>query len=593
MCLSRKYSNPDPVEWCEQNIALDYGKFKGSNHPLMLEPLRAAVRNRGGITGLIGSVQHIKTLTAQLWHLYGLAMEPTRAAVYDLTESALKEFSDDKFTPLIDSTDGITRTVPNQAYRRTKFYTSNNFGFVRLLSANVLAARNSKTLERVSCDESWDYGENWLDQIRDRMSSYPWSWQMFLPSSGQTKGSELDQLWQRSTQKVWHVPCPCCGEMIPYIWTAPKVGDTVGAGGMRWASSGEYTDEHGEIDWQALADSVYYECPKCGGRIDSDIGKQKERNKAGRYIQMNPNGDPALDFYHYNPIAHVPWPKLVEQFKVAQIERDRGNLKPLENFIRKRLAESWSEADYISGDVAQESAGGYNLGEDWDAPRQFIFGTIDVQKDSYYYVVRSFALVNGVMRSRLLDRGHVITVAEMRHAFDRWNIPQNRLGSGGACRVFIDGNYNTNQVQRIAAENGWMVFRGDAAKDYLNQDGLRRIYSDLKIVDVFDGTGMMQGHRVGQFYFSKQSAKNRLSLLRSLKDNHGNFVWTHADDAGAEYLKQLNSWAKIEKEKSNGERFFDWINRNRDDHYFDTEAMAIVCASMCKDLNIESRATIS
>ena len=577
----------DPLTWCERNISLDYGRFNRAHHPLIVEPLQAAADNRGGIVGLVGSVQHIKTLAAQLWQLYGLAIEPTRAAMYDLTEGALKEFSDDKFTPLIDSTDAITRTIPNQGYRRTKFYTSHNYGFIRLLSANVLAARNSKTLERVSCDESWDYKENWLDQIRDRMSSYPWSWQMFLPSSGQTKGGELDGLWERSRKKTWHVKCDCCGELVPYIWRSKAVGDEIPVGGMRWASKSDYINSEGSLDWSALAASVYYECQLCGGRMEPGLGKQKERNLTGEYIALNPGGDPSIDFYQYNAMAHIPWPKLVEQFVLANQERERGNLDALENFVRKRLAEAWSEADYVSGDVQKTARGGYNLGEDWAVPGQFIFCTVDVQKDSFYFVIRSFAIVEGVLRSRLLERGHVITVGEIREACDKWKIPQHPIGSGGACRVFMDGNYNTTNVQRIAYENGWMVFRGDAAKDYMNQDGMRRIYSDLKVVDAFDGTMNASSARVGQFFFSQQSARNRLSIIRELKDNHGDPVWTHADDAGDQYERQINSWAKIAKRKPDGSMFYDWINRDREDHYFDCEKMAMVCASMCKSLQID------
>ena len=168
MLLLNKYEKIDPIEWSEQNISLDYGNFNPEFHPLLVEPLNALANSRGKTVGLIGSVQHIKTLIAQMWHLYCLHIEPGRAAMYDLTESALKEFSDDKFTPLIDSTDAVLNLIPNQPYRRTKFFTSTNFGAIRLLSANVLAARNSKTLERISADESWAYGHNWLDQIKDR-----------------------------------------------------------------------------------------------------------------------------------------------------------------------------------------------------------------------------------------------------------------------------------------------------------------------------------------------------------------------------------------------------------------------------------------
>ena len=101
MNLLSKYKTINPVDWCERNITLDYGTFKAANHPLLVEPLQELAKSRGKTVGLIGSVQHIKTLLAQLWQLYGLQIEPSRAAMYDLTEAALKEFSDDKFTPLM------------------------------------------------------------------------------------------------------------------------------------------------------------------------------------------------------------------------------------------------------------------------------------------------------------------------------------------------------------------------------------------------------------------------------------------------------------------------------------------------------------
>ena len=147
----------DPVAWCEQNIQLDYGNFKRENHPLLVDVLRAAAESRGAYVGLIGSVQHIKTLTAQLLQLYSLHVSPASSAHYDLTGDALKEFSDDKFTPLIDSTERILKLIPDQKYRKTKLYTSTPLGHVRLLSANVIANRNSKTLERITADESWAY----------------------------------------------------------------------------------------------------------------------------------------------------------------------------------------------------------------------------------------------------------------------------------------------------------------------------------------------------------------------------------------------------------------------------------------------------
>lgn len=581
--LLDEWEDADPLDWLESNIQLDYGNFRRENHPLIVEPLRAAAQKRGGYVGLIGSVQHIKTLCAQLVQLYGLHTSPCNAAHYDLTGDALKEFSDDKFVPLIDNTETITRLIPDQPYRRTKFYTSTPYGYIRLLSAGIMANRNSKTLERITADESWAYrdDEGWLEQIHDRQSSFTWQWQMFLPSSGQTAGSQLDELWKKSTQRTWHVKCDCCGDEIPYVWKLPSINGKVPPGGMRYASTEEVTGADGLIDWVKLRESVYYQCQLCEGRMEWSAADQDRRNLAGRYIQMNANGDPDIEFYNYNAMVHVPWPELVTKWKEATIARSRGDLSKLENFVRKQLAQAWNESEYVSDDKVDAAKGGYQLGEKWldhtdSAP---IFATVDVQKDSYYVIVRQWAIVDGYLRSRLLEREHVVSTGQIADLADKWGLPQ----TGSESRVFLDGNFNTSTVQRIAADNGWMVFRGDKAKDFLDRDsGIRRMYDSPQVIDTFQGLNTRSGQRgVYQFRFSKSSALNSLFLIRSIKDHDEKPVWTYADNAGGVYERQLNAWQRISKTRVNGEVYYDFINTDaKDDHYGDAEVMNCCCASM-------------
>jgi hypothetical protein len=56
------------------------------------------------------------------------------------------------------------------------------------------------------------------------------------------------------------------------------------------------------------------------------------------------------------------------------------------------------------------------------------------------------------------------------------------------------------------------------------------------------------------------------------------------------YERQINAWAKIAKtKKSDGSVYYDWINRDKhNDHFFDCEAMQVVCAAMCKTLGTET-----
>ena len=577
----RKREDADPIDWIEKCVQLDYGYFKRHHHPLIVEPLRMAAEKRGGVVILLGSVQHIKTLTAQLIQLYGLSTSPCNSAFYDLTSEALREFSDDKWTPLLDSTNQVTRAIPDKVYCRTKFYTSTPFGYVRLLSAGIMANRNSKTLERITADESWAYkdDEGWLSQIRDRQSSFNWQWQMFLPTSGQTAGSELDEMWKRSTQRTWHVKCDCCGEEIPYIWKLPPVDGKVPPGGMRYASTNEVTNDEGGIDWVKLRESAYYQCQLCEGRMDWSPADQDRRNQSGRYIQLNEGGDPTYEAYNYNAIAHAPWPELVTKWKEATIARNRGDLSKLENFVRKQLAEAWNESDHISSEVKQNSAGGYLLGDEWDAKDQLIFCTVDVQKDSFYLVVRSWALIDGELHSRLLERAHVASVGQIKDIADKWQLKQNGLEG---TRVWLDGNYNTSAVQRLASAHGFCVFRGDKAMDFRHQDGLRRIYGEMQYIDTFQGTSKAKSERyAGQVRFSKHSALNSLFLLRSLRGENGELLWTHADNVGSDYIRQINAWQRISKTAPDGRRFYDFRNTDsKNDHYSDAETMNVVCCAM-------------
>ena len=579
-----KLKQSDPVAWCENNITLDYGKFDRTRHPLLLEPLRAAAQMRGGIVGLIGSVQHIKTLTAQLWHLYEAQVSPGRAAHYDLTKDALDSFSDDKFTPLVDNTEAILGLIPDQRHRKTKYNISMPYGFIRLLSIGVLSNRNSKTLEKAALDEAWAYasekdGGNWIEQIRDRMTSYPWTWRLFIPSSGQSAESELDQLWKRSTRRVWHVPCDHCGELIPYIWTPDPIDGKIPHGGMRFASGDDIRTDSGEIDWRTLRASVYYECPSCAGRMDYDAGSIAKRNNAGRYLATNPDGDPKLDFYNYNALAHYPWSDLVEQWQHAALARARGDIKPLENFMRKRLAIAWDEGQHVSTGTPPPAAANYKLGEPW-SDSEFIFATVDVQQDHYYLVIRGWAMIGEQLHSRLLERRKLIADTQIEDLCKKWNIPQGGIDPSIGCRVFLDGNYNTAQVRKLCAAHGWMMLRGDDMKMVRHRDGIFRIYGPIQHIVADEGTAQANTQRfVGQFFFSNLEARNRLALLRSIRDPDP--IWTYASDAGPEYEKQLNAWVRIAKiKKRDGSRYYDWIKRGHDDHYHDCEKMQIVCAAM-------------
>ena len=568
-------TQPDPVEWCEANVQLDYGKFDRAKHPLIVEPLRAGASMRGGTVGILGSVQHIKTLAAQLLQLYRAQTAPTRQAHYDLTKDTIKEFSEDKWQPLLKNTKAVMDCVPDDRKAQTTFYTQMAFGFIRLCSAGILAHRNSKTFEFVSADESWAYDASWIKQIKDRTTSYTWSWSMFLPTSGQTAASELDDMWNESTQRTWHIKCDCCGEEIPYVWNPDSE-----IGGMKFASGEEARDEDGGINYDNIRASVEYECQLCGGRMPWNAADVARRNLAGRYVQMNPHGDPKIDFYHYNAIAHHPWPELAVMWYQALAAKQRGSLDDLENFIRKRLCQPWDETKYIAVSNDVESAGDYELDTPWPDALHYIC-TIDWQKDHWYVVIRAWARN---AESRLIHAAKVTTNDNaIVDLCNKWGIAQGGIDpQGGGCQVLVDGNYNTAEVQRVAAKNGWLVLRGENCKPFRHDDGTFKIYGDMQLIDTWQGTDIKTGavKYCGQFRYSVPETRLRLATLRSMDEPKQ--IWTHARDVGDNYINQINSWIQVAKEDPrSGRVYYDFQRaRGRADHFYDCERMQLVGAAM-------------
>ena len=85
----------------------------------------------------------------------------------------------------------------------------------------------------------------------------------------------------------------------------------------------------------------------------------------------------------------------------------------------------------------------------------------------------------------------------------------------------------------------------------------------------------------GQVRFSKHSALSSLFLVRSLRGQDDKPLWTHADNAGSVYVRQINAWQRISKTAQDGRRFFDFRNNDsKDDHYSDCETMNTVCCAM-------------
>jgi hypothetical protein len=215
--------------------------------------------------------------------------------------------------------------------------------------------------------------------------------------------------------------------------------------------------------------------------------------------------------------------------------------------------------------------------------RPFRFGLIDVQLDHYWLVIRAWGSFS---QSRLVYTARCLSPSEIQMHLDRCLVPRER--------TFIDTRYEPQRVRRIAGHMRWNTMMGDKEmKDYLHEDGIRRIYDKPKVYDTFTGTEMQSGTQptgyVIEFLFSKNSALNRLALLRdpaSLAPDKS-LLWTAAADTPDFYWKQTNAHYRKWVTQKDGSLRHEWHGQ-KDDHTDDCEAQGVVAASMAQLTGAES-----
>lgn len=567
------------LTFAERYVTLDGVPFERSRFRAIEEPLRAMDNGMGKRVILLCSIQSFKTLALQLRLVRSMLLDPARSLWYLQQEDAVKEFMAEKLGGLLE------RVEPLQALRfdsRHKVTTQKVIlphAPYLFLSANIELNRNSKTARDLYIDEPWTYGPGQLTEIFGRTSSYAADerWRVMMATSGPTKGDETDQVWQDSTRHQWSAMCPGCGELVQTDWEHPE------GRGMQWDRALSPTIDKPEADWSAIYRTVHYIMPCCGHRIDWAPGVLDQVNETARYVQTNPNPEPDTIGFRSWAWFHVPWPQLVRMRLLADLSRARGDSKPHEDFVRKRLARAYDLREEFDRSKVQKPFGGYGMKLEWDqeaqdsAGKPFRFLTVDVQRGHFWAVVRLWAPSG---RSRLWWAGKLWSASA---------IEDLRIEAGiEPHRVFLDSGDQTNptSVYRICAEYGWSCMNGVKPRDFGHRDGIRRIFDEPQAMDPFIGTGSQGRQFVAEVKWSSRSGKHRLDTLRQSIDDNGNPIWTVAEDAGRDYLDQIDNEV-MEIVDRGGREILDFrtIGPN---HCYDCEVMQVVCASMAGIVGAES-----
>jgi hypothetical protein len=420
-----------------------------------------------------------------------------------------------------------------------------------LTGAN-LSGLQSKSMRRVFCDEAWQYRAGMLNEARGRLHDR-WNRQFFILSQAGAKGDDLDKAWGNTDRREFSFDCPSCGTVQPWTWANVIYSDDESLDPLTRAQTAVLRCQNTDCDWK---------CP------DSPQPR-RALAEGGRYVPSG-SGLPGHVGFHYNVLCNWRKPlwEVVLLWLEAKAAMKVGNIDPLRQFIQKRLAEAWEED--LSDNRVELVGNGYLTGEFTagqkieDEAQRFL--TVDKQRDHFWAGVRAWTASG---KSMQLWYGRLET-------FDAVHDVAIRYGIRPQC-VFVDAQYDTDQVYSACARMNWTALHGSGQKSFAfkkqNGDITHRPFTRFQ-----DATAS-SGGKARYAHWASDRIKDILHAHRIGKAGS----WDIPDDASSDFLKQIDSEMKREVTNSKTKQVeYRWVRTRNNNHAWDVESMQIVAALMLK-----------
>lgn len=412
--------------------------------------------------------------------------------------------------------------------------------YISLTGANSPSQLSSKPMRYLFLDEIDKYPAQAgkeadpISLATERTKTYEYNRKVFKTSTPTLKTGAITKAFEScDTKKEYRVPCPFCGEFIPFRFRQIKWGE---------AKTAEERQK-----------AAYYECQHCGEHI-KDYHKDKML-KGGKWFDLVTGNGKEVGF-QLNAI-YSPWVKFGDV--AYEYTKSKKDPEKLMNFVNSWLGEPWEQVGTTSdSEKVLSKQSPYTRGV---VPKDtvFITGGIDVQRDCQYYTVRAWGYEK---KSYNIDHGKTKTFDELAEIFGKFYHDENGK-SYMVNLVLMDSGDQTEDVYNFCYLNSPQFV---AVKGSSTPIASRFRQSKISKEDsVAEGLPLINCD--GGYY--KDMIYNRL------KKEDGN--WYVFDGCDKEYAQQITNEHKVFEGNK-------WVWKLKfsgaDNHYLDTEVYSACAADI-------------
>jgi phage terminase large subunit GpA-like protein len=534
-------------EWADKHRRLsskasaEPGPWRTSRTPYLREPMdclssTSAVQR----VVMMFAAQTGKTEAGANWLGYVIDHAPGPMLMVQPTVDMAKRLSKQRLESLINDTPVLSEKIAPARSRdsgNTMFSKEFPGGMMILTGANSATGLRSTPCRYIFCDEIDAFpsdvdGEGDPVSLAEKRATTFARRKILLTSTPTVKDfSRIEAEYERSDQRRFYVPCPCCNVMQWLKW--PQ---------LKWENNEPST--------------AAYECEVCHERF-AEIHKPAMLRR-GEWRATAPSNGKTAGFHLsglYSPLGWLSWAEMVDDFLRAKTDAPM-----LKSFVNTRLAETWEEdfASKVSADGLLERCEHYEAAMVPEGGLALTVG-VDVQdnrlaisvwawgRDEEGWLLDHQEIYGDPSRQELWKQLDEVVLREWPHAVGRAMRPDV---------VAIDsGGHFTAEVYQYARERGR---QGVVAIKGQSQRGKPPIGKGSKVDVNYQGRTLKRGAMV--YLVGGDTVKT--TLFGRLKHNEqgAGFLHFHMGTTG-EYFEQLTAEKQVLRYNRGGFPTREWVKK--------------------------------
>lgn len=553
------------------------GAFRISYYPFLQKPFEAADDIRCKRLVIYKASSCMGTVAGQIIN--------TKRIVCDVGDQKMVCQSDDdaglwaktRGKEWIKANADCMRLLSRDKYAITNDLISFRHKFLEISGPGINSAQ-SVQVRYCQTDESHleAYPDGRLIEFEKRMGGR-WDRQGTHITTAPDVGREVDTFYLSGQQDEWHFRCVGCSELFWPLWheDAKEIYDTR-----------IFVESGGEL---------LVKCPHCGATYTDTARNRYDLVKDGDYVPQNPTAEMETRSFRWSVFAAhwIAWREMLIENNSAMEAAKLGNLKPLEDFHKKRLCKAWSPILPEFGD--SKGNRDYKLGDAWGVNPTKRFLTSDPQAGKAGEPAHRHALVtewttNG--DSRRVHYERIDSAAQLHDLAVRFGVEEGVHGRNWPC-VMVDSGHEPRRTFRECSDFNWLAFKGSDLQQFHvihDRDGRTLTtpmpYSDPEAQSGVVGEAIARSNGIkrgrlpqGWAYCLTGTNPELYGYLYALINGKSGRYFGIASNMPDVYTKNMPAFMPVlEPDKKTATVKKVVWKKIREDHYWDLEVMTLVLA---------------